>query len=105
MIFKYGDPAVEVYFIVKGRVISKCQDVRGREKTHVYVEGSFFGEADILMKRSRVATTRAETDCEIWKVNKDDFIKLLHEFPDVKDEIIELIRVKELNRIPVRLTF
>jgi hypothetical protein len=36
-------------------------------------------------------------NCEIWKCNKDDFIKLLEEFEDIKKEVIEVAYTKELH--------
>jgi len=100
-IYSMGDPAFEVFFIVKGRVLSKCQDKYGKERIQVYVEGSVFGEVDIIMKRNRTATLRVEDHCELWKINKKEFLGLLKEFPAIKEEVEHLVKIKELYRQPM----
>jgi len=105
LIYRYGDPSLEIFFIVKGRVISKCQDAFGKERTQVFVEGSLFGEVDIIMKRSRTVSMRAETDVELWKVNKKEFLDLLNEFPEIKEEVERLARIKEFYRTPQGPTY
>lgn len=100
-IYKEGNPAAEVFFIVKGRVLSKCQDKFGQEKIQIFVEGSLFGEVDIFLKRNRTATLRAEDKSELWKINKKEFLKLLDEFPAIKEEVENLVKIKELYRMPM----
>ena len=53
------------------------------------MEGSYFGEVDILVSRARGESAIAEMASEVWKIEKDTFLKLLNEFEDVKMEVLE----------------
>ena len=101
-IYSTLDPALEVFFIVKGRVWSKVPGKFEKEKFHIHVEGSLFGEVDILLKRNRISTVIAEEKCELWKINKKEFLSLLNEFPDIKAEVESLVKVKELYRVSMQ---
>jgi len=102
-IYKERDPAMEVFFVVKGRVISKCQDRLNKARAQIFVEGSFFGEIDIFMKRNRTVSARAENQCELWKIDKEDFLDILNQFPPIREEVEELVRIKEAYRRPMSL--
>lgn len=58
-------------------------------RTLIHVEGSYFGEVDILVSRARGESAIAEMNSEVWKINKDSFLKLLSEFEDIKMEILD----------------
>ena len=90
-VYKEGDIANEVYFILKGRVVSKCKDKFGNIKTVLFMEGGYFGEADVILKRERWESAYAETDVEIWKLTKRDFLHCLKPFKDIKKEVKNLV--------------
>ena len=102
-IYKENDPAMEVFFVVKGRVISKCLDKYHKERAHILVEGGFFGEIDIILKRNRIGSVRAESNCELWKISKQDFLKTLEVFPIIREEVEELVSIKEAYRRPISM--
>lgn len=52
------------------------------------VEGSYFGEVDIIFKRDRAGNALAEDRSEIWTIEKGEFISLLDEFELIKKEVI-----------------
>lgn len=60
-IFFRGEPADFIYFVIKGRLVTKCEDQYGKSRTLVHVEGSYFGEVDILVSRARGESAIAET--------------------------------------------
>lgn len=62
----------------------------------IHVEGSYFGEVDIIISRARGETAIAESVSEVWKVGKVTFLKLLNEFEDVKMEMMDyaILKVK-----------
>ena len=62
------------------------------------MEGSYFGEVDILVSRARGESAIAEMDSEVWKVDKDTFLRLLNEFEDVKMEVLDYAIKKEKSR-------
>lgn len=89
-VFKEGDVAHDVYFIMRGRVVSKCLDSFEQIKTVIFLEGGYFGEADIIYKRQRSETAFAEIDTEIWKLDKRVFLKVLKSFKEIKGEVKKL---------------
>jgi CRP-like cAMP-binding protein len=44
---------------------------------------------DILVSRARGESAIAESNSEVWKVDKDTFLRLLTEFEDVKMEVLD----------------
>jgi len=106
-IYKTGDPSLEVFIVVKGRVATKCNDYKGVERKQIFVEGSLFGEVDILMKRNRPAGVTAEIDCELWRIEKFKFIELLEKFPSIYDEVKQAYRATKnedtMHRTPMTL--
>ncbi len=62
------------------------------------MEGSYFGEVDILVSRARGESAISESSSEVWKIDKDTFLKLLNEFEDVKMEVLDHAIKKEKNR-------
>jgi len=93
-VFREGDVANDVYFIMKGRVVSKCLDTNEKIKTVIFMEGGYFGEADIIYKRQRHETALAESDAEIWKLDKKPFLKALKSFKEIKGEVKKLANEK-----------
>ena len=101
IIYSTSDPAQEVYFIIKGRISTVNPGAIGREKIQNWVEGNLFGEGDIILKRNRILTLVAEEKSELLKINKKEFIELLDEFPDIRDEVEKLVQIKEMHRLSV----
>ncbi len=81
-IFRQGETGHVMYFILDGQV-KITQIVRDQEKDLAIVgKGSFFGELAIFTHRSRSATARAHTDCELVEVDSaqlDGFLDENHE--------------------------
>ena len=71
----------------------------GLVRTLIHVEGSYFGDVDILVHRARGESAIAETNAEVWKIGKQVFLKLLDEYDDVKMRIIDNAMLKVLSII------
>ena len=84
-----------MFHIILGRVVTKIQSVFENFKTLVYVEGSFFGEVDMILKRDRRQSAYAETKCEAWRIEKEEFYELMDQYEDIKSEIIQQAIKKE----------
>jgi CRP-like cAMP-binding protein len=69
-VYHQGQAANEIYFIIQGRVISKFKLKDDSYKSLVVVEGSYFGEVDIILHRERIEAAFATVKCEIWKIDK-----------------------------------
>lgn len=63
---KEGQAPQEVYFLLKGCVLCVKQN-------KYYLEGTIFGEVEILLKRNRQESYQAKGDCYILKVERSLF--------------------------------
>jgi CRP/FNR family cyclic AMP-dependent transcriptional regulator len=73
-----------MFIITAGRIkISRLSD-DGREVIlSILSEGDFFGEMSILDGQTRSATAVALDDSELLLIRRDDFLKMLHSFPQI----------------------
>lgn len=76
IIFTENEESDAVYFIKKGRVIESVED-----EERIYDQGTFFGEKSAMLKRLRKGSTTADSDCEIIRIEADDFRSLLLQNP------------------------
>lgn len=88
-IIQTGDIGEEMFIIAHG----ETEVLVGEEKTPVATlrEGQFFGEAALLEETSRNADVRALNYCDLYKLNKSDFLTIIKRFPELlknmEDEI------------------
>lgn len=65
--------------------------------------GAFFGDSDIIERRSRLCTAQAISDCHLYVLNRTDFESVVvDEFPDLFNELKALGRKRDkddLNKI------
>eukprot|EP00742_Colponemidia_sp_Colp-10_P004514 GILJ01004818.1.p1 GENE.GILJ01004818.1~~GILJ01004818.1.p1 ORF type:complete len:942 (-),score=125.81 GILJ01004818.1:71-2896(-) len=79
-VYQEGDHPDDMFFIAKGRVHAVL------ENGVVYktiVEGSYFGEIELLFSTYRNMTMQAAVACELLALSKRDFYRVLSEFPEV----------------------
>jgi glucose-6-phosphate 1-dehydrogenase len=88
-VVKKGDPGSEMYFIARGEV-----DVVNGEGRVVRVlgEGNFFGETSLITSEPRSAHVRARTQCDLFVLEKSDFVKVLKDHPKFARSILETSR-------------
>jgi signal-transduction protein with cAMP-binding, CBS, and nucleotidyltransferase domain len=84
--------ASEVFFLLKG-----CVECVSQKK--YYLEGTIFGETDIVMNRLRNDTYMARGDCYILKLDKQVFHQIMDEFPEFKDDIDKIVAEREKKRL------
>ena len=84
-----GEPGHEMYIICRGVV-----DVLGEDEQpiHTLAEGSFFGEIALLMNRSRTATVRTRTPCDLFVLERNDFHQVLKAHPQFARSILAIAR-------------
>jgi glucose-6-phosphate 1-dehydrogenase len=88
---KGADPAREMYLIARGQV----EIVDGNGKViNTLGDGHCFGEIGVLLSQPRTATVRAISDCDLFVLQKEDFLKLLAEQPRFKEAILEIVRTR-----------
>ena len=78
-----GEPPEDVYFLLTGCILkeSSLEKQLGMRNTYL-IEGSMFGETDVMKNRPRVESYTAVTECYTLKLPKAVFIELLEEFDD-----------------------
>jgi CRP-like cAMP-binding protein len=54
----------------------------------IYPDGSMIGQDDILFSRDRLHTFRAGSELYTLRLERDVFEKMMKEFPDMKEEIL-----------------
>ena len=87
-VYRVEEDAEEIYFIVRGRVLLQTKEGLVFK---TYVEGSYFGETDILAEsgRKRICSVQVApgNDCELLLLGKKEFLDLMDEYPQVAREI------------------
>ncbi|OMJ85032.1 hypothetical protein SteCoe_13754 [Stentor coeruleus] len=92
---KEGDYAEEIFFLVKGRVNLKTSTGIVFKS---YLQGSYFGEVEILHGKPRQHTMQiASRYAEFLVISKRDFLNILKEFPNISCEVRETAKVREMK--------
>jgi len=82
---EYGDC---MYFLSSGEVEILVDDKR----VAVLGSGSPFGETALLQNEKRMASVRALSYCDLYKLSKDDFDSLRRMYPDFDEQVKEVVR-------------
>ena len=95
VVFKEGDYAEEIFFMVKGKVSLKTA------YGHVfksYLQGSYFGEVEVLFNKLRQETVQvASVNAEFLVISRRDFLNVIKEFPNISTEIKETAKLREMK--------
>lgn len=78
IIFRQGDPGDFMYIIKEGEISLNI----GNTVEYIAVSGEFIGEMSLIDESPRSATAVAENDCELIRVDRDKFFKLIKKHPD-----------------------
>ena len=63
------------------------------------IEGSIFGETDLLKNRMRTESYLTVTDTYLLKIGKTLFKEVMNEFEDFREEIEAISKQRELMRL------
>ncbi|KAJ3295627.1 hypothetical protein HDU79_008816 [Rhizoclosmatium sp. JEL0117] len=95
VIFNQGEMGDEMFVIKSGAV-----DVLvGGYNVSTLREGACFGELALIARLPRPSTVQASSVCMCYKVHRDQFAKILDEFPDIKLHVDALLfeKMREKN--------
>jgi CRP/FNR family transcriptional regulator, cyclic AMP receptor protein len=94
-IINQGDAADLVYTLIEGKADAICDGVKVGE-IH---QNEIFGALAVFTRQPRIASVVARTDCTVMMVNKDDFVQLIFEQPQISVGLIEEMaaKINELN--------
>jgi CRP-like cAMP-binding protein len=102
-LFRQGDPGDAAYVILEGRADILAEADTGQIKIAELADNAIVGEIAILCDVSRTATVRAAAPLEALRIRKDDFLKLLADYPDMMFEILRSL-AQRLTRTTSELT-
>lgn len=81
----------ELYILVTGEAAVRIgQEVAPREVARLG-PGDFFGEMSLMTGETRTATVVATSDVECYRIGKPTFERILHESPEVAEQIAEIL--------------
>lgn len=88
------------YFLLSGTVMkdSKLDRLVGAQNSYL-IEGSIFGETDLLKNRMRTESYITVTDCYILRISRELFKEVMHEFEDFREEVESISKQREVMRL------
>jgi signal transduction histidine kinase len=92
ILVREGDGSCGVFILVAGQIsITRRSD--GMDiPVGQHEAPSFFGEITALTDEPMPVTMRAVTECRIYKIEADDFLKLLHECRDFERTVFRIVQ-------------
>ncbi|MCG5481204.1 Crp/Fnr family transcriptional regulator [Sinorhizobium alkalisoli] len=90
-LFRQGDIGDAAYVILSGKADVLVSTPSGAVKVAEVEENSIIGEIAILCNTPRTATITTTTPLEALRIRKDDFLKLLADFPEMAVEIMRVL--------------
>ncbi len=91
ILFRQGENGDAAYVILQGTAIVLVETPNSEIKVAELSENSIVGEIAILCDVARTATVRAVTPIEVLRISKENFMKLLVDFPDMTIEVIRVL--------------
>jgi voltage-gated potassium channel len=92
-VFRAGDTARDMFFISSGSL-----EVVSRDGATVYTtlsDGDFFGEIALLLKRPRTASVRALEHCELYRLDKESFDRVVAGHADFAAHIAAMTKERQ----------
>jgi hyperpolarization activated cyclic nucleotide-gated potassium channel 1 len=96
-IYREGDDSDEIYFLYRGRVdfVNSVRVIPFK----TMLEGSYFGDIEVIDRTKRICSSRSQTDCELLVLElsvrtTQRFKELKEDFPEVWEEMKELASIR-----------
>ena len=85
VIVEQGSPPDAVYIIESGAVetVTYSPDSKQSRLVAILTRGDFFGDLSLFTNNPRLATIRARETTSIYRIERDDFFRLLKEIPEL----------------------
>jgi CRP-like cAMP-binding protein len=91
LLFNQGDQGDAAYLVLSGEADILVNSPTGQIKVASAGPNTIVGEIAILCDVARTATVKASSPLETLRIRKDDFLKLLSEFPEMTVEIMRVL--------------
>lgn len=106
-IFKQGSPGDYFFYIATGavRIWLQLGDGGARELA-VLGPGQFFGELALLDKEPRTASVEAIENCEVWMLEREEFLNLLRNNANMAVKLLQIVgnRLRRADEIIQKLS-
>ncbi|SHF09073.1 Cyclic nucleotide-binding domain-containing protein [Loktanella atrilutea] len=94
VLFHQGDDGDAAYVILQGQADVMVTTPQGELRVAQVAENAMVGEIAILCDVARTATVRAVTPVEALRISKENFVKLLMDFPEMTLEIVRVLAAR-----------
>lgn len=91
VLFYQGEDGDAAYVILKGQADVIVNTPQGEVKVAELSQNSVVGEIAILCDVARTATVRAVTPVEALRISKENFCKLMMDFPEMMLEVVRVL--------------
>jgi voltage-gated potassium channel len=98
-VFRIGDDADEMYFIVQGDVDVLTID---QQVIASLSDGEFFGEISLFKERTRSASIQAKSYCDFYKLSKRSYNRVISRYPRIAKQIEAKAKMREEKNIAER---
>src|SRR5205085_10592028 len=91
-IFSKGDAGNSLYAVISGTVKMSTSSAEGRSAIlNLIGPGEVFGEIALLVGLERTTDDIANSDCELFIIDRREFIPFVHEQPALAMNFIQLL--------------
>jgi CRP/FNR family transcriptional regulator, cyclic AMP receptor protein len=91
-IYSKGDPGNSLYVVISGTAKMSISSPDGRSAIlNLIGPGEIFGEIALLDGRERTADATANTNCEVFMIDRRDFLPFVRSQPALAMKLIELL--------------
>lgn len=103
VLFHQGDQGDAAYVILTGSADILTGSDSGLIKVAEVSRNAIVGEIAILCDVTRTATVRAQNPVEALRIGKEQFLKLLSDFPEITIEVMKVLATR-LSQTTTELT-
>ena len=87
-----GDPGTSMFAVISGTVKISISSIDGRSAIlNLIGAGELFGEIAVLDGQARTADATANSNCELFSIDRRDFLPFVAGHPDLAMKFIELL--------------
>lgn len=98
-IFEEGDPGDKFYIIAQGKAeVFTVNRYGKRISLDIWGEGGYFGEIALLEQKPRTASVYTLTPCTCLALNREQFLNILAQDPEVQAKFQELVKQRSQHK-------
>ncbi|MBT9489261.1 MAG: SLC26A/SulP transporter family protein [Rubrivivax sp.] len=98
-VFRRGEPGDALFLLRSGQVAITLPAARGGRRLVSYAPGVVFGEIGLLRGTPRTADAVAETDAELWVLDRAAHDRLLREDPVLMGQLLRQLALQLSDRL------